>query len=239
MTPYYQHAGITIYHGDCRDVLPELPKADLCMTDPPYVIKHSYGGGIAHTRKFYREGALDGLCNSSLAEYASVLTASDQLVAFGSRDQVVEFPAFCLEKFGHFDLHVWHKVNPVPFVNNTWLSDLEYIFLGWRSKRHAKVSVRLKSKIFQSGIDTENLHPTQKPVRLIAKYLSVLSPLTVCDPFMGSGTTLVAAKQFGLSAVGIEREEKYCEIAAKRLAQEMLGGALHVPVVYEQTGLQL
>jgi site-specific DNA-methyltransferase (adenine-specific) len=222
MKPYYEHAGITIYHGDCREVLGGgSVKADLLCTDPPYVIKHTHGGGLASAIKFYRDGALDGLCDFSLADYSAVLASSDQLVAFGSRDQVVSFSSFCLEQFGHFDLHVWHKVNPIPFVNNTWLSDLEYIFLGWRAKKHAKVPMRLKSKLFQSGIDTENLHPTQKPVALMGKYLRVLNPSSVLDPFMGSGTTLVAAKALGLPAVGVEREEKYCEVAAMRLAQEV------------------
>jgi hypothetical protein len=185
------------------------------------VIKHSDGGGIASASAFYRGGALDGLCDFSIEKYATVLTSADQLVAFGSRDQVASFSAFCLERFGHFDLHVWHKVNPVPFVNNTWLSDLEYIFLGWRQKKHASVPMRLKSKLYQSGIDTENLHPTQKPTALMGKYLRVLAPSLVCDPFMGSGSTLVAAKQLGMRAIGIEIEERYCEIAAKRLSQEV------------------
>lgn len=223
MKPYYEHAGITIYHGDCREVLPHLSKADAVITDPPYVIKHVHGGGFAHTRAFYREGALTGLCDFDLTTYGEVLSrASDQLVAFGSRDQVPIYPTWLLAQFGNFDLHIWHKVNAIPFVNNTWKSDLEYIFLGWRSKKHAKASVAEKSKLFQSGIDTENLHPTQKPVSLISKYLRVLAPSTVVDPFVGAGTTLVAAKALGMRAIGIEIEERYCEIAAKRLSQEVL-----------------
>jgi hypothetical protein len=126
MQPYYEHAGITIYHGDCRELLGML-RADLVLTDPPYVIKHVHGGGLASTSAFYREGALDGLCDFNLDEYGPLLAASaPQLVAFGSRDQVVSWSAFLFSTMGNFDLHVWHKVNAIPFVNNTWKSDLEY-----------------------------------------------------------------------------------------------------------------
>lgn len=222
MKPYYEHAGITIYHGDCRKILPHLPKVNAVITDPPYVIKHVHGGGIASARKFYAEGALAGLCDFNLRAYRGVLTYADELVAFGSRDQIVEFPVFLKSAFGNTDLHFWHKINPVPFVNNTWLSDVEYIFLGWKKKSHAKVPMALKSKVYRSGIDTENLHPTQKPLALIEKYLQILNPQTILDPFMGSGTTLVAAKNLGRKAIGIEIEEKYCEIAVKRLAQGVM-----------------
>jgi len=70
MKPYYDSDGITIYHGDCRDILPSLPKVDLVLTDPPYSLPHVDGGGFASARAFYRDGGLKGLTEFALQEYA-------------------------------------------------------------------------------------------------------------------------------------------------------------------------
>lgn len=224
MKPYYEHGGISIYHCDCREFLRSEPYADLCFTDPPYAIKHMDGCGIAAAREFYAGGALDGLCDFALNEYEILLSQlAPQIVAFHSRDQILDYARFCNARYDGYDLHAWYKVNAIPFTHNTWKSDLEYIALGWRGKKNHNPNVEqhIKSKLFSSGIETSNLHPTQKPIAIALKYLRVLQPDTVIDPFMGSGTTLRAAKDLGLQAIGIEREEKYCEIAARRLQQEV------------------
>ncbi len=225
MKPYFDDGrGITIYHGDCKAILLQLPQpaADVCFTDPPYNMKHMDGSGFAHTREFYREGGLDGLCDFQLVDYEIPLGyCAPQIVAFHSRDQIRDYADFCKRRFGGYDLHVWHKVNAIPFTHNTWKSDLEYIALGWSKKNHAPIEQSMKSKLYSSGLETGQLHPTQKPLPLALKYLRVLQPETVIDPFMGSGTTLRAAKDLGLKAIGIEIEEKYCEIAARRCEQEV------------------
>lgn len=224
MTPYYDKDGITIYHGDCRDVLPTLPKVDLVLTDPPYSMQHVDGGGFAAATAFYRDGKLKGMDSFALSDFAeSLVVASDQIVAFHSRDSIREWADFCAERFGKYDLHVWHKTNAIPFTHNTWKSDLEYIAVGWRKKNHQPAVQAMKSKAWVSPLCNDSLHPTCKPIPLLAKYIAVLTDdsSTVLDPFMGSGTTLRAAKDLGRKAIGIEIEERYCEIAAKRLAQEV------------------
>jgi site-specific DNA-methyltransferase (adenine-specific) len=223
-TPYYRDESVTLYCADCRDVLPKLPKASLVFTDPPYKMERLGGAGFAHAAAFYRE-ALDGLTDFQFDDFAPILAdSSDQIVAFHSRDQILQWGNFCREKFGFYDLHVWYKVDAIPFTNNTWKSDLEYMALGWRSKNHQAVPQALKSKAFVSPINTDDSHPCAKPIGLPCKYITVLTTKgeSVHDPFCGTGTTLVAAKLLGRTAVGIEIEEKYCRIAAERLRQGVL-----------------
>jgi DNA modification methylase len=204
--------------GDCREILPTLPKVDAVITDPPYVIKHVDGGGFAAARAFYAGGALDGMTDFQLADYAdAIANAADQLVAFHSRDQVGEYGTFCMAAFGNYDLHVWHKSNAIPFTHNVWKSDIEYIALGWRKKKHAVVDQSEKSKVYTSALTQAREHPTQKPVPLMEKYVRVLGVASVLDPFMGSGTTGVACMNLGRSFIGIEREPKYFDIACRRI----------------------
>lgn len=224
--PYYERNGIAIYQEDCRHIT--WPDSVLILSDPPYVIKHVGGGGIGGAISFYKQDKLAGLRDFKLEDYKATLVRCRQLVVTHSRDQVVQYANFIAEAFDGYDLHVWHKVNPVPFTHNTWLPDLEYVALGWKgSKKHQDVAMRHKSKVYASGIDTENLHPAQKAVALMTKYIAVLTTPDdlIVDPFMGSGTTLVAAQLEGRQAIGIEISEAYCEIAAKRLEQGVLNFA--------------
>jgi len=223
MTPYYERAGITIYHGDCREILPQLPRADLVLTDPPYSHRHVGGDGFAAARAFYRDGALDGLNDFVLSDFAGLmLAAAPMLIAFHSRDLIPDYAALARASERRFDLHVWHKTNAIPFTANTWKSDLEYIALIWERKPGwTQLSQEMHSKAYVSAINSDGLHPAAKPIPLLYKYCAVLGSGLVVDPFAGSGTTLEAAKLAGRSAIGIEIEERYCEIAARRLGQEV------------------
>ena len=224
MTPYYEHAGITIYHGDCGEILPQLGTFDLCLTDPPYSHAHMDGGGFAAARKFYAGGALDGLNDFCLSLYSeSLIACSPMMIAFCSRDLIPEYAALSCAVNRKFDLHVWYKSDAIPFTANTWKSDLEYIILIW-SKKPGWVQCHQSahSKAWLATINRDGQHPAAKPIGLLEKYIRVLDAKTIIDPFCGSGTTLVAAKNLGRRAIGIEIEERYCEIAAKRLAQEVL-----------------
>jgi len=225
MKPYYEHNGIIIYHGDCRDILPQLDSVDLVLTDPPYKHSHMHGGrGFASARRFYRDGALDGMNDFELSDYGEyLLKASIMMIAFHSRDLIVEYSALAASHKLKYDLHIWYKTNAIPFTANTWKSDIEYISLIWNKKSGWKqVEQHRHSKVYSSPINQDNAHPAAKPIPLLCKYIEILEAQTILDPFMGSGTTLRAAKDLGRKAIGIELEEKYCEIAAKRLSQEVL-----------------
>lgn len=225
-TPYYQDSAVTLYNCDCRSVLPLLQKADLCLTDPPYKHAHVDGGGFARACAFYRDGKLDGLQDFNLAEYSSLLiSAAPMLIAFHSRDLILDYAALSKEHGRKYDLHVWFKIDAIPFTKNTWKSDLEYIALIWSEKPGWKqLHQSLHSKVYQSchGEANNSQHPAGKPVKLMAKYINVLDAQTIVDPFCGSGTTLVAAKLLGRKAIGCETEAKWCRVAAERLRQEVL-----------------
>lgn len=222
--PYYQDDAVTIYNADCRDILPDLPKVDLVLTDPPYSHEHMDGGGFAAAREFYAGGKIKDISNFELSYFVEGLFAHNSLVAFTSRDLVPDYAMETRRRGWKFDLHIWHKTNAIPFCHNTWKSDIEYIILAWQGKKDMLTGEAQDkySKVFTSGINTESLHPTQKPVPLMSKYIRILQPQIILDPFLGSGTTAFAAKKLGRKCIGIEIEEKYCEIAAKRCSQSVM-----------------
>lgn len=224
MKPYYQDNAVTLYHGDCREIVPTLGRFDLLLTDPPYSHKHMDGGGFAAGSKFYAGGALDGLNDFSLAEYQdAMLCASQMMVAFCSRDLIVDYSALARQNGRSFDLHIWHKTNAIPFTANTWKSDIEYICLVWSKKPGWKqLSQEKHSKVWISSLCLDRAHPACKPMGLLRKYIEVFDAQTILDPFAGSGTTGRAAKDLGRKCTMIEREERYCEIAARRMQQEVL-----------------
>jgi hypothetical protein len=199
MTPYYDHAGITIYHGDCRDILPHVT-ADCVVTDPPYGVLAETGS--AATRRSW--GNKD---NGRIAW--DVAPTNDLLGQLTNRT--------CM---------VWggcHLALPQTFGYLVWDKQIDGLNFGevefcWTNLRFAPRVFRYRAV----GVDGGKLHPTQKPVALMRWCLSFVPEGTILDPFMGSGTTLVAAKQLGRKAIGIEIDERYCEVAAKRLGQEVL-----------------
>jgi DNA modification methylase len=203
MKPYYEHAGMTIYHGDCRELLQEMPRVNAVITDPPYGTGWVLGGGTAGEFKARHEKPawdvfttdwLDLVNGVPKAVFCPVNRAFD-LVGATLNGAVLYYK----------------KTNPRPNGPN----------------REAVVCCPIPYQISQWEYESYNgdnpHHPCQKPedvMRWIIRGMSEKDQ-TVLDPFMGSGTTLVAAKNLGRKAIGIEIEEKYCEIAANRLAQEV------------------
>ena len=198
MKPYYEEDGITIYHSDCRDVLPQLERADLMLTDPPY------GDGFAgQPTKWQRLAgrAAESWDESPVDGLRFILCAAGTQIVWGGNRYKLPLSRGWL---------VWYKPDAPPSM-----ADVE---LAW-------TSLDRNSELFQWSISATNAervaHPTQKPLALMKWCLSICEG-SVVDPFMGSGTTLRAAKDLGRRAIGIEIEEKYCEIAAKRLSQTVL-----------------
>ena len=221
MSPYYEHGGITIYCGNAADVVPAL-EGDLgLLTDPPYGLgwgRHEKraGNGV----KCHQTGFLAGKALPS-RDYGT--STWDDCVVDGALLQI------CREKTSeqiiwggnYFALPptkgilVWDKLR-----GDTDFADGE---MAWTNLNRALRIFRYRWNGFLVDPDSRDFreHPTQKPIALMKWCLAFMSVKTVLDPFCGSGTTLQAAKELGLKAIGIEIEEKYAEIAAKRLAQEV------------------
>jgi DNA modification methylase len=213
VTPYYDHAGITIYHGDCRDILPHLPKVDLVLTDPPYGIDMSQGfegfGGFGEpiARRQYADAWDKERPTQKALEV--VRRAGGLVIIWGGN-----FFADILPRSTHWI--VWDKKNTMPSFG-----DCELAWTSSNRKSVKKYEVEWNGLLGKEG---HRHHPTQKPLKLMEFCMRDYSKggWSLCDPFMGSGTTLVAAKNLGRKAIGIEIEEKYCEIAAQRLSQEVM-----------------
>ena len=210
MTPYYTEPGIEIYHGDCRDVLPGLGPVDLVLTDPPYGIGEAAGknasrGNLAKSTDYGNDSWDNEPVNWGLLW--ELLTLGKYACCWGGNYYPVPPSPSWL---------VWDKVN-----GETDFADCE---LAWTNYGSAVRMIKhMWHGMLRKGREDRS-HPTQKPLDVMKWCITRCpdEPQTILDPFMGSGTTLRAAKDLGRRAIGIEIEERYCEIAVKRLKQEVL-----------------
>ena len=231
MKPYYSESGITIYHGDCREILPHLGPVDLVLTDPPYksldidVVRGSTtrlvdgrnyrGGDRVGSGAWFSTLGDDELCvfmsgiYSSLPDHAALYIFSD--VKTGLRI----FPSLPIK-----NVLVWDKVS--IGMGYSWRRMHEWVGFCPRSEH------RLRDKgfgdILRAQVPENKCHPTEKPCEVLQPIIlnSTDPGATILDPFMGSGTTLRAAKDLGRKCIGIEISREYCDIAIKRLQQETL-----------------
>jgi site-specific DNA-methyltransferase (adenine-specific) len=218
MTPYFNQDGITLYHGDCREVMATLGRFDLLLTDPPYVVD-TKGGGIGAKRQYLKdiaEADIDrGFDSAFLDQFPNWF-------CFCGKPQIPQILSHAVQS--NWMLLTWCKHNPTPLVNSNYLPDTEWIFHKW-SKGRLFGDYANKSRFYVSSVGKSEFdHPTVEPIGLIRKLVLLGSKEgeTILDPFAGSGTTLLAAKLEGRQAVGIEISERYCEIAANRLRQRVL-----------------
>ncbi|MDE2101322.1 MAG: hypothetical protein KGL39_29010 [Patescibacteria group bacterium] len=215
--PYYKARGVTIYHGDCMEVGAQLKPVGMILTDPPYDICRK-GAGMMGARHVYVNGLKD-MTDGKPDDWATLLQMSTIAVVFHSRDQIGFLWTEMRRYYRYYDLHVWHKIDAPPFSRGTWKADVEYIAVGGNVGPSGHGDSRLKSKVYQSATSGKKKinHPCSKPLSLLSKYLLAYAPSSVFDPFCGGGSTLVAACNLGIQAIGIEREERWCEVAAKWL----------------------
>lgn len=203
--PYYQDEAVTIYNADCRKVLPFLPQCDLLLTDPPYGI----GVGKMHLGMWRTSRMEKGDWDKSTPPawlLDAMLEAAEKHIVWGGNYYGLPPSRQYL---------IWDK--GAGFKGRDF-AECEQAWCSWDD--NAKVYLR---DPLASGDYRDKVHPTQKPLPLMRWCLSLVPDAqTVLDPFMGSGTTLVAAKLEGRKAVGIEINEKYCEAAVKRLSQGVL-----------------
>lgn len=258
MKPYYDHAGIQIYHGDCRDVLPQLPAADLVFTSPPYLNRRKY-----ELDSFdWHEVVPPALASAQDHGTTQILVNLGQCHTDGQVDTYWIDLTESMKAAGWrwFGMYVWDQLNGMPGNWNGRLAPSHELVLhfnraakevnktvrttdesraakGTGGMRGADGAVRgrsfththshkvldsvIRHRRYHHMIDGKPDHPAMFPETLPAQFIKAWDG-SVIDPFMGSGTTLRAAKDLGRKAIGIEIEEKYCEIAARRLAQEVL-----------------
>jgi DNA modification methylase len=222
--PYYEQDGITIYHGDSRDVLPTLPSVSLVVTDPPYVF------GIASTAQEGKAGGWGDLMNSAVW-YASwlkelhMLTVNAQGAAwvFNSwRSFPVLARAAYEAQWGIESLLVWDKDWIGPGGQRGLRPSYELAALFCHHDFAIKNRGLPDIWKHQWSSQKPSGHPAEKPVELVRRIVRESGGGLVLDPFIGSGTTLVAAKAEGCEAIGIEIEERWCATAIERLAQGVM-----------------
>ena len=208
--PYYDRDGITIYHGDCREILPHV-QADVMVTDPPY--------GIAYETNWNRNG---GARPRSIVGDESTIARDEVLLTMRGIPSLVFGSWKSSRPSGTKLVLIWEKCGSAGMgdLSMPWRPNTEEIYVlgsGWK-----RTSARESSVLRFNALCGDQIHPHEKPTSLISELIRKCPPGVVIDPFMGSGTTLLVARDLGRKAIGIEIEERYCEIAAKRLAQGVL-----------------
>jgi site-specific DNA-methyltransferase (adenine-specific)/modification methylase len=199
----------TLYHGDCRDILPTLPKVDACITDPPYGIgKINQGGGRPD---HFKETLNWDLSTPEKLLLDLCISKGETSIVWGGNYFELP-PSRCWL--------AWTKPDAVPSMAN--------IELAWTNlNQNAK---HIICSIAQTNAERVP-HPTQKPLKVMLFTIEQAgNQQTILDPFMGSGTTGVAAIQLGRSFIGIEKDEKYFNIACERITQAVAQGQLFEPV---------
>jgi site-specific DNA-methyltransferase (adenine-specific) len=217
MSPYYSHNGITIYHGDCRDLLPMLDSVDLILTDPPYGVQL---GDIPNNQRFDR--GRYGLIEDS-EDYVRMVATEIVPLCWKRAERTVLTPGVKNLLLYPKPSHIGSFYYPAASGCNSWGFSCWQPILFYGSDPYGGEGSRPDSYLSVESAE-KNGHPCPKPLGQWKWLLKRTSKTghRVIDPMMGSGTTLEAARDFGMEAIGIELEEKYCEIAAKRLSQEVL-----------------
>jgi site-specific DNA-methyltransferase (adenine-specific) len=221
-SPYFDDGTVTIYHGDCREILPLL-EYDCIVTDPPYGIGYAaqptkwqrrtkmQSGGGRSSGKGWRGDATKVIDTSETWDDSAVNDVVDRIVSDPRPAIIWGGNYYALPpRRGWL---CWFKPDAPPSMGSF---ELAWTNLD-RNTRLISCSI--------SQTNGERLgHPNQKPQRVMAWCLAFVDG-AICDPFLGSGTTLRVAKDAGRRAIGIEREERYCEMAARRMSQQTLFGA--------------
>jgi len=224
MTPYYEHAGITIYNADCREVLSSLRHAgDVIVSDPPYNVGYHY-------TEYHDEMEEDDyweMLRVVLDPPSVILHYPESLFKYAF--SVGMFPEKCVA-------WVYNANTPRQWRMIAWFCnkpDFSEMVQPYKNPTDKRILARLaagakgarlydwwEEQQVKNVSDEKTEHPCQIPIVIMQRIIQATTAERIIDPLMGSGTTLVAAKNLGRKAIGIEIEEKYCEIAAKRLIEE-------------------
>jgi site-specific DNA-methyltransferase (adenine-specific) len=210
INPYYQDGAVVIYHADCRDILPLIPdkSIDLVLTDPPYGIDY---------KAFYplQDDFIPMVGDDGGLDLSFLFKLPYDLVIFGANNMPYLLP--------HKGVWLCWDKRVIPKADKVIGSQFELL---WTNKTHGFQKIY---RVQHGGVINDNaknqprLHPTEKPIRLLELILlDYPKAEMILDPFFGSGTTGMACKKLNRKCIGIEIEEKYCEIAANRCRQSVM-----------------
>jgi site-specific DNA-methyltransferase (adenine-specific) len=250
VTPYYADESVTLYHGDCREALPTINVAGtVCVTDPPYgetaIVWDRWPTGWVAAVTAALPPVASMWCFGSMRMF---LDRRDEFAGWRlSQDIVWQKPrarGTATDRFARIHEHathwyrgewasVYHEAQRVPYHGKRVRVPGKTVKASPGDLRPMASTItyedngtRLMPSILQgvAGDPRRVLHPTQKPIAVLTPLIEYACPPggTVLDPFAGSGSTLDAARQSGRRAVGVEADERYCEITARRLAQDTL-----------------
>lgn len=229
--PYYADESVTLYHGDCMDVLPQLSGVDLVFTSPPYNLGHMTGG-LANLAGGYRSyddtrAAMEyeewqkevlAACWGTLSDEGAIFYNHKPIIRDGAATLPTQYnPGLPLRQ-----IVIWYRKMGVNWAPSHFLPVHEWILVlakeGWKLRDK---SASHASDVWAIRPDMEaREHPAPFPLALPSTAINATAARVVMDPFAGSGTTLLAARNLGRKAIGIEMDERYCEIAVKRLEQQ-------------------
>lgn len=221
-----------VWCADCLEFMKQMPdkSIDLVVTDPPYNYQINGGGSLGKKYDGYKE-RVNNLGDFNARQFLNLIKTKLKIFnayVWCGKEELLNIALWAREQKLNWNIIVWGKPNPMPAYNNTYLPDLEFC-----------VFIRQTKATFNNGLDykmyrrmlihpigaTNFEHPTVKPLWIIERAIKISSKLNdiILDPFLGSGTTAVAAQVLGRRFIGIELSEKYCQIARERLSQKPLG----------------
>jgi DNA modification methylase len=220
-TPYYTDGTISLWHGDCRELLPGLPPAAVVATDPPYAsaaatattgwAKQKWGGnwGDMSLVTMMAEATLN----------AANLNAKHEVYWFADHLSYAALVPVFFRRYPLLQSIIWDR--DALGMGAYYRRQTEFIIYG-RTRDAAEFTSRTARDLIlmKGAYGTDREHPAQKPVALMVELIKNSAGGPILDPYAGSGTTLLAARQLGRQAYGIEIEERYCELIAKRLEQK-------------------
>lgn len=223
VTPYYQDDLVTLYHGDSRDVT-EWAAADLLVTDPPYGIGWRQGTDITGKGGYGHRGIVGD---------ATVAVRDAILETWGDRPGLVFASPKSPPPPRVRQMLIWHKPPGLGVIGSVlpWRTDIELVYAvgTWPARPPGPVGPIPSSVIrgnvggprsyLNTGADR---HPHAKPVSVMEELLAPCPPGVIADPFAGSGSTLVAARNLGRACIGVEYDREYCDLIVRRLAQGVL-----------------
>lgn len=222
--------GVTLYLGDCMSVLPSLGKVDAVVTDPPYEFQSSGGGLFRASRMGWMDSIIAAGLDKGFDHSFMTQDLADSVVCFCHNDQIPVLSTWFAEHFQRFAICMWHKDNPMPVANKHYKPDTELYIHAWNENGFPVGKLAEKGRWFCHPVgSTEINHPTVKPLPLMMKVVNNVQGETILDPFLGSGSTGVAAVKLGRKFIGIEVNETYFDIACRRIEDALKRPDLFIP----------